>query len=124
MKTRFLPKRQIHRLAIAIVVCLALPEVSVRAQSVGPAGSTTADDQPQWAVRSELRSKLRSADSTFEDPGELLFSDSRISAKRMLDPDGQPEINRYIIDIASDCPIGVHEAPRHDTFGDFIIASL
>ena len=45
-----------------------------------------------------------------EDPGELHFSDPGISAKQKIGPDGQPEVNKYIVTIAADCPLGVHDA--------------
>lgn len=45
-----------------------------------------------------------------EDVGDLLFSDSRITATRKLDAVGQPIQYQYQVAIASDCPIGLYEA--------------
>lgn len=45
-----------------------------------------------------------------EDAGDLLFSDSRITAKRKLDAGGKPVADRYAVTIASDCPAGLYEA--------------
>jgi hypothetical protein len=45
-----------------------------------------------------------------EDAEDLLFPDSRISAKRKLDAAGAPIANRYVVSIASGCPAGLYEA--------------
>lgn len=45
-----------------------------------------------------------------EDADELTFSDRRITAARKLNAAGQPEPNKYVVSIAADCPIGIHEA--------------
>lgn len=45
-----------------------------------------------------------------DDAGELLFADSRITAKRKLDPAGTPIPDRYVVAIAPDCPPGLYEA--------------
>ena len=42
--------------------------------------------------------------------GELMFSDSRITATQKLTAAGSPEPNKYIVKIAADCPPGIHEA--------------
>lgn len=39
-----------------------------------------------------------------DEVGDLTFSDSRITAKR------KPEANRYAVNIAADCPVGLYEA--------------
>lgn len=41
---------------------------------------------------------------------DLLFSDSRITAKRKLDGAGRPIDNRHLVRIAADCPPGLYEA--------------
>ncbi len=45
-----------------------------------------------------------------EDADELTFSDRRITAARKLNAAGQPESNKYVVTIAADCPVGIHEA--------------
>lgn len=45
-----------------------------------------------------------------DDAGDLLFSDPRLSAKPKLDAAGKPEPNKYLVNIAADCAVGVHEA--------------
>jgi hypothetical protein len=41
---------------------------------------------------------------------EMVFSDRRITAKRKLDAAGRPVVNRYVVAIAADCPVGLYEA--------------
>src|SRR5262249_45713104 len=43
-----------------------------------------------------------------EAAGDLIFSDSRITAKGKLDAAGKPVENRYVVTIASDCPAGLY----------------
>jgi hypothetical protein len=45
-----------------------------------------------------------------DDADELMFSDRRITAARKRNAEGQPEPNQYVVTIAADCPVGVHEA--------------
>ena len=46
-----------------------------------------------------------------DDADELTFSDRRITAARKLNAAGQPEPNgKYVVTIAADCPVGIHEA--------------
>jgi hypothetical protein len=45
-----------------------------------------------------------------DDADVLTFSDSRITATRKLNAAGQLEPNRYLVAIAPDCPLGLHEA--------------
>lgn len=45
-----------------------------------------------------------------DDADELTFSDPRIKATRKLDAAGKPVPNRYVVAIAADCPVGIHEA--------------
>ena len=45
------------------------------------------------------------------DPGdELVFTEPKITAKCKLDPNGQPEPNKYVVSIDADCPTGLYEA--------------
>lgn len=45
-----------------------------------------------------------------DDQEKLVFSDPRITATPKLNASGIPEPNRYVVKIASDCPVGVYEA--------------
>ncbi|MBP88527.1 MAG: serine protease [Planctomycetaceae bacterium] len=47
---------------------------------------------------------------TIEDLEQLLFSHPGITAKPKLGTDGNPEPNKFMVTIASDCPPGIHEA--------------
>ena len=45
-----------------------------------------------------------------EEVTELVFSDPKISAKPVLGDDGQPVENKFLVTVAADAPIGVHDA--------------
>ncbi len=45
-----------------------------------------------------------------DDADELTFSDRHITTARKLNAAGQPEPNKYVVTIAADCPVGIHEA--------------
>ncbi|MDA1053825.1 MAG: serine protease [Planctomycetota bacterium] len=45
-----------------------------------------------------------------EDIDDLLFSHPAITATPKLADDGKPEPNKFIVNIKSDCPLGIHEA--------------
>lgn len=45
-----------------------------------------------------------------EDTEELSFSHPGLSATHKLDDKGQPVPNQYVVQIAADCPVGVHDA--------------
>ncbi len=45
-----------------------------------------------------------------DDAGELVFSDARITAARLLDAQGNPVPNKYLVHVAEDCPAGIYEA--------------
>jgi len=46
----------------------------------------------------------------FEEVGELSFSNAGITATSKLDSNGVPIANKYVVVIADDCPVGIHEA--------------
>ncbi len=58
-----------------------------------------------------------------EGASELSFSDPGISARAKLADDGKPEVNHYLVTIADDCRLGVHEA-CDDRLGDFNFTSF
>ncbi len=76
-------------------VCLPLP----RLLTTMPMGGTLGT-QVEIAITGE----------NIEGAGELLFTHPSLSATRKLDASGQPEANKYIVNIAADAPIGIHEA--------------
>ncbi|MSU28067.1 MAG: serine protease, partial [Pedosphaera sp.] len=45
-----------------------------------------------------------------EDLTELQFSTPKLSAKPKLGSDGKPEANKFIVSVAADAPVGVHDA--------------
>ncbi len=45
-----------------------------------------------------------------EDVTELQFSTPKLTAKSKLAADGQPEANKFLVTVAADAPVGVHDA--------------
>jgi hypothetical protein len=45
-----------------------------------------------------------------DDAEKLIFSDSRITAKNKIGPNGKPMVDKYTVHIAPDCPTGLYEA--------------
>lgn len=45
-----------------------------------------------------------------EEVGELTFSTPKITAQPKMGPDGKPAPLQYVVSIAADCPLGLHEA--------------
>lgn len=90
----------------AVMVCLASFAV---AQSVGLPAPRLLTTMPMGGrVGTEV--EITVSGESLDDAGDLLFSDPRITAIRKLDALGNPEPNRYVVRIAPDCPVGVHEA--------------
>jgi hypothetical protein len=81
--------------AWAQAVCLPAPRLLTTMPMGGKAGT-----QVEITISGEH----------LEDAGELSFSDARITAAPKLDAAGKPEPNKYIVTIAADCPVGLHEA--------------
>ncbi len=54
---------------------------------------------------------------SIEGAGELRFSNPGITAVKKVGSDGQPEPNKYLVTIADDCPLGVHEARLMTSLG-------
>ena len=76
-------------------VCLPAPRLLTTMPMGGKAGS-----QVEVIISGE----------NIDDADQLAFSDPRITATRKLNAAGQPEPNNYVVTIAPDCPLGVHEA--------------
>lgn len=94
--------------AVICVATLFLPDVLL-AQSVGlpaPRLLTTMPMGGQVGTQVELMV----TGEYLEDADQLLFSDSRITASRKVDSNGEPVPNRYLVSIGSDCPPGLYEA--------------
>ena len=76
-------------------VCLPAPRLLTTMPMGGTAGS-----QVTVTVTGE----------NLDNVGDLLFSDPHLKATPKLDANGKPEPNRFVVTIAADCPIGLHEA--------------
>nr|MBP6784397.1 pre-peptidase C-terminal domain-containing protein [Verrucomicrobiales bacterium] len=50
------------------------------------------------------------AGENIENVTELLFSTPKITAKPVNGPDGKPVENKFLVSIAADAPVGVHDA--------------
>lgn len=79
----------------AQLVCLPAPRLLTTMPMGGQAGTTV---------------EVTISGENFEDAGELLFSHNGLTAKKKLDENGRPVPNRYVVSIAEDCPVGIHEA--------------
>ncbi len=79
------------------------------AQSVGLPAPRLLTTTPMGAKVGSLAEVTISGEH-IEDADELTFSDRRITAARKLNAAGQPEANKYVVTIAADCPVGIHEA--------------
>ncbi len=76
-------------------VCLPLP----RLLTTMPMGGTVGT-QVEITISGE----------NIEDIKKMIFTHPGLAATPKLDASGQPEPNKYIVTIAADCPIGIHEA--------------
>ena len=93
---------------ILLAALLCVPSVSF-AQSVGLPAPRLLTTTPMGAkVGSQV--ELTVSGEFIDDADELTFSDRRITAARKLNAAGQPEANKYVVSIAADCPVGIHEA--------------
>lgn len=81
--------------ASAQSVCLPLP----RLLTTMPMGGTVGTQVEITIVGENM-----------EEPGELIFTHPSLAATKKLDANGQPEVNKYIVTIAADCPTGIFEA--------------
>lgn len=79
----------------AQTVCLPLP----RLLTTMPMGGTVGT-QVEITITGE----------NVEDATELHFTHPGLTATQKLDANGQPEANKFIVNIAADCPPGIHEA--------------
>lgn len=99
---------RLRQLCLALLLVAALP-VALHAQSVclpAPRLLTTMPMGGQAGTEVEVTI----SGEYLEETDVLVFSDPRLSAQRKLDANGQPEPNKYIVTIAADCPLGIHEA--------------
>ncbi|MEQ9066145.1 MAG: serine protease, partial [Gimesia chilikensis] len=76
-------------------VCLPAPRLLTTMPMGGQAGTTF---------------EIKIAGEDIDDAEELNFSHPGITAEPKLDKNGLPIANQYVVTIAKDCPVGVHEA--------------
>lgn len=94
--------------ALLCGVSLSFESVS-RAQSVGLPAPRLLTTTPMGAkVGSQVDVTI--SGEHIDDADELTFSDQRVKATRKMNAAGQPEANKYVVTIAADCPVGIHEA--------------
>lgn len=100
--------RYYSRTSLAWVLILGCATLVV-AQSVGLPTPRLLTTMPMGGkVGTELEVTITG--EHLEDVGDLIFSDSRITAKRKLDTASVPVANQYIVSIAANCPVGLYEA--------------
>ncbi|MBC7821526.1 MAG: serine protease, partial [Planctomycetaceae bacterium] len=93
---------------VLLAVFLCTPSMAF-AQSVGLPAPRLLTTIPMGAkVGSQVEVTI--SGEHIEDADELTFSDRRITAARKMNAAGQPEANKYVVTIAADCPVGIHEA--------------
>ncbi len=88
--------------AIAQSVCLPLPRLLTTMPMGGTVGS-----QVDLTITGE----------NIEAPGDLRFTHPGLTATKKLDANGQAEPNKYVVTIAADCPLGIHEATLMSRLG-------
>ena len=100
-----------HALACLVAVCsftMILPPVST-AQSVCLPLPRLLTTMPMGGtVGTQL--EIGITGESIEGASELLFTHPGLTATRKPNADGQPEANKYIVNIAADTPVGIHEA--------------
>jgi hypothetical protein len=90
----------------AAIVCLAS---SAMAQSVCLPAPRLLTTMPMGG-KAGTQIEITISGENLDDADELTFSDRRITAVRKLNAAWQSEPNKYVVTIAADCPIGIHEA--------------
>jgi hypothetical protein len=93
---------------ILLAALLCVPSLSF-AQSVGLPAPRLLTTNPMGA-KVGTQVEITISGEHIEDADELTFSDRRITAARKLNVAGQPEPNKYVVTIAADCSVGIHEA--------------
>lgn len=81
--------------AMAQSVCLPLPRLLTTKPMGGQVGTSL---------------EITISGENMEDVEQLRFSHPGITAKHKLSADGVPVPNQYVVTIADDCPLGIHEA--------------
>lgn len=97
-------------LLLAAFFCTgSLSDEAAHAQSVGLPAPRLLTTSPMGA-KVGTQAEITISGEHIDDADELTFSDPRIKATRKLNAVGQPEANKYVVTVAADCPVGIHEA--------------
>jgi hypothetical protein len=86
-----------------------LGKSSLLAQSVGLPAPRLLTTTPMGG-KAGSQVELTITGENIDDADQLTFSNRHITATRKLNAAGQPEPNKYVVTIGTDCPVGVHEA--------------
>lgn len=92
---------------LALLALLTLP--TARAQLVGFPDPHLLTILPMGAKQG-TSVEVEISGTYLEDVTDLLFSDPKITAKPVLGEDGEPEANKFLVTVAADARIGVHDA--------------
>lgn len=92
---------------LALLALLALP--TARAQLVGFPDPHLLTILPMGAKQG-TSVEVEISGTYLEDVTDLIFSDPKITAKPVLGEDGEPEENKFLVTVAADARIGVHDA--------------
>lgn len=98
----------IAALATSLLPSLLLPN-ALQAQSVGLPLPRLLTTSPMGG-KAGTQVELTISGEHLDEADQLVFSDSRITAIRKLNAEGNPEANRYLVTIAVDCPPGLYES--------------
>ncbi|MCA9084277.1 MAG: PPC domain-containing protein [Planctomycetaceae bacterium] len=97
------------RIAVAALICLVASASQLHAQSVClPAPRLLTITPMGGQVGTTVEVTI--AGDNFEDVEELIFSHPGITAVPVRNDAGVPVANRFTVNIAADCPAGIHEA--------------
>lgn len=101
--------RPVAVLGFLTLAALVIGQTIAFAQSVGLPAPRLLTTMPMGGTQgSEF--DLTITGENLEESNELVFSDSRLIAKRKLDANGKPIPLQYSISISGDCPAGLYEA--------------
>ncbi len=101
-------RRTLRNVTLFGVACCLLSSM-VLAQSVCLPAPRLLTTQPMGG-KAGTQFEVTISGEHLEELGDLVFSDSRITAAPKLDAAGKAEPNKYVVSIAADCPLGLHES--------------
>lgn len=109
------PSRAVQ-LAVLLIAAASITMPRSLAQSVGLPAPRLLTAMPMGGqAGSEIEVTITG--ENIEDADQLAFSDSHIRAKPKLNAAGKPEANKFLVKIAAECPVGIHEARLFSRLG-------